>query len=113
MGFFDSVKAMAVKAKCATGLHAGEFTKVKDEPECHLGKTCPDCEKYIEKLKHEYSDWKYTNEDDCEQARECVYCQEVETKTVHADYEESGKDSDCCVILKCQRCGSYFGVCPL
>lgn len=49
MGFWDSIKNAAIKAKCGVGIHGGVFKTPDGKPECHLEKTCPDCNTIIEK----------------------------------------------------------------
>ena len=57
MGFWDSVKSVALSAKCFTGWHEGEYKHIEGEPQCHLGKTCPDCgEQYVSTILTDGSD---------------------------------------------------------
>lgn len=107
MGFWDKVKSVANSAKCMTGWHAGEYSHISGKPECHLEKTCPDCNEYVTKKKHKFSDWKYTNNSSskpCDSIRDCIHCDIQETKEIH-QHEKNGKDSNCRVIEKCKRCG--------
>lgn len=103
MSFWDTVKKVAVSAKCATGWHAGEWSHRQGEPECRLEKTCPDCNKHVTTTKHKYGDWRYTNYSSCDSVRECVYCGSVENKIIH-EYTKVGKDENCRIIEKCSRC---------
>lgn len=107
MGFWDKVKSVANSAKCMTGWHAGEYNHIYGMPECHLEKICPDCDKYVTKIKHNFNDWRYTNNSfsqPCDSVRTCIHCEEQETKVIH-QYEKNGKDSNCRVVEKCKRCG--------
>jgi len=107
MGFWDKVKSVANSAKCMTGWHAGEYTSISGKPECHMEKTCPDCNEYVTKKKHKYSNWKYTNNSysqPCDSIRDCIHCDLQESKVIH-EYEKNGKDSNCRIIEKCKRCG--------
>ena len=47
MGFWDSVKSVALSVKCFTGWHEGEYEHIKGKPKCFLGKTCPDYNQFI------------------------------------------------------------------
>lgn len=106
MGFFDKVKSMAMKAKCATGFHAGSFTSIHGEPKCRLEKTCPDCFEHVTKTSHKYGDWEnYKRHGSCTKERHCVYCDEVDTKVIHEGYVRKGLDDYCTVIEECSRCG--------
>lgn len=107
MGFWDKVKSIASSAKCMTGWHAGEYSHIAGKPECHLEKTCPDCNEYVTKKKHKFTEWRYTNNsfsEPCDSVRTCVHCEDQETKIIH-QYEKNGKDSSCRVVEKCKRCG--------
>ena len=103
MGFWDKVKSVAVSAKCMTGWHAGDYEHIKGKPLCHMGKTCPDCKKYVTTMKHEYNDWKYLTYDKCDSVKECIHCGHKESEVRHT-FEENGKDSNCKVIKICSRC---------
>ena len=107
MGFWDKVKSVAVSAKCIAGWHAGEYTHIQGKPECHTEKTCPDCEKYVTKQIHKFTDWKFTNNsmnNPCDSIRNCIHCNHQEQMIRH-QYEKNGKDSNCRIIEKCKRCG--------
>lgn len=106
MSFFNTLKNMASKAKCATGFHSGKFTQINGEPECFYEKTCPDCDKYLTKKTHKYSNWNdYKKPRNCFKDRECIYCDHTETKEFHAGYRQKGKDDYCTIIEECGRCG--------
>ena len=104
MGFWDKVKSVAVSAKCMTGWHAGTYTHIDGEPLCHLGKTCPDCNEYVTKIVHKFSEWEYLDYGKCDAKRSCIHCAYEEYGVQH-DYEEQGKNSDCRIIEICTRCG--------
>lgn len=103
MGFFDTLKKVALSAKCLTGWHGGNYNSIKGKPQCHLEKTCPDCKEYITKIDHKYGGWKYLNYDNCEAEKECIYCREIKREIVH-NYKERGKDSNCRIIEICEHC---------
>lgn len=46
----------ALKIKCATNWHAGEFKNEEGKPECFFSKVCPDCGEYITKSKHFFNE---------------------------------------------------------
>lgn len=80
MSFFQSVKKIAITEKCKIGWHAGEYTNIEDQPECHLEKTCPDCSKHITKISHKYNKWRYIKALDSTQVRACTYCGKEEKR---------------------------------
>jgi hypothetical protein len=102
MGLWDNVKNIAVSVKCITGWHAGEYTPIADKPECHVSKTCPDCNKYLTAVNHKFGEWKFLDIK-CDAQRECIYCFDYESKIIH-NYEEI-KDFRCRVSKVCIRCG--------
>ena len=106
MGFFDSVKKIAISAKCMAGWHGGKYSQIEGKPKCHLGKTCPDCKKYITTFYHQYSGWgDYKKPRSCEQERKCVHCGHIDTRIEHQSFKIKGKDDYCTEILECVRCG--------
>ncbi len=106
MGFWDSVKNAAIKAKCTVGIHAGEYTHISGKPLCHVEKTCPDCNKYISNIHHNFSEPEYENPISCVQIAHCIHCNEEKRKTVHEAYERLGydKDGSCRATEQCVRC---------
>jgi hypothetical protein len=101
MSFWDKVKNVATSAKCMTGFHAGEYKPIKGKPKCNLEKTCPDCDKYLTKTQHKYTDWEYIKEDKCDSKKECVYCQFEEKKVRHQWVNRTNR---CKVYKNCKRC---------
>jgi hypothetical protein len=104
MGFFDKVKELAVKAKCATGFHAGKFVRVPDAPECHYEKTCPDCYEHLNDFRHAYGPSEYVESWTCKQISVCKHCEEKKEKVVHEHYEKVEVDDYCNVKERCIRC---------
>ncbi|MCB5266662.1 MAG: hypothetical protein LHW46_00935 [Candidatus Cloacimonetes bacterium] len=104
MGFWDTVKSVAISAKCMTGWHAGNYEHVKGQPLCFLGKTCPDCGEYVTKNDHKYGDWSFKRHDRCDAVRECIHCGALDTQVRH-DHKKEGKDANCHIIEVCTRCG--------
>jgi len=104
MGFFDKIKSIATASKCKIGVHAGEWSHIEGEPECQFEKTCPDCNKYLTKSEHEYSEWKYEDESSCDATRECSLCGDIDNDEIHLFemvQQEDGEEE----IEVCQRCG--------
>lgn len=115
MGFFDniknsgmlnSVKNAAVKAKCASGYHAGKFEPITGMPKCELEKTCPDCDKYVTKTNHSFGEEEYVDPNICEMKKTCIHCGEASTREVHEEFKEIDKDDYCRPKEECTRCGS-------
>lgn len=105
MGLFDSIKNIAVKAKCAVGFHAGEFKHIPGEPACHYGKTCSDCNKFVTLFKHKFQDnVDYVNSDSCTKQYRCSHCDFFKETTEHEGYTKTSKDSYCKWKLQCTRC---------
>lgn len=52
----EAIVDTALKIKCATNWHAGEFNNEEGKPECFFSKVCPDCGKYITKTKHFFNE---------------------------------------------------------
>ena len=106
MGFWDSLKTAATKAKCAVGIHAGEFKHISGKPQCHVEKTCPDCDKYISDKMHKFSNLEYEAPGSCVQKASCIHCNEEVRRTVHEGFERIGygKDGSCRVTEQCVRC---------
>lgn len=104
MGFFDKVKELAIKAKCATGFHAGTFVRVSGAPECHYEKVCPDCYEHLEQKQHSYGDSVYLNHGSCMKTSLCVHCDAIKEKVVHEAYRNLGVDDYCNVKEECVRC---------
>jgi hypothetical protein len=105
MGFFDKVKAAAIKAKCATGFHAGEYAAIEGKPECHFEKTCPDCNKYLTLFKHQfYAEPEYEKAGSCIKAVKCEFCDHIHRETDHVEYTVVGQDDYCRTKERCVRC---------
>jgi len=104
MGFWDVVKSVAISAKCSTGWHAGNWSRIPGEPECSFGKTCPDCHNYVTTKKHAFGDWRKIDYSTCNSVRECDHCGSTEEKIIH-DFQNNGKDASCRLITKCRHCG--------
>lgn len=104
MGFWDSVKDVALSVKCFTGWHDGEYEQEKGKPECYLVKTCPDCKKVVKKEEHSFSSWEYLGNDSCKAKRKCFTCNYEENSTRH-QFKWDHKDSNCRIIEICARCG--------
>lgn len=122
MSFWESVKVSAKKAaistKCFAGMHAGDFTPIVGKPKCNQEKTCPDCNKKLEQIKHKFGKFEYAQENKCDGKYVCIHCQEEDAKVKHQwSYESSGCDS----YNYCKRCKTkdklktkhtwYGGVC--
>lgn len=104
MNFLAKIKNITISAKCLSGWHSGSYLRMKNKPQCHLEKTCPDCGKYIAKKDHAFTRWKHVNELTCNAERECIHCNHIETKMMHG-YERVGKNPvNCKVIRHCVRC---------
>lgn len=103
MGLFDAVKSLAKKAKCATGFHGGDFKPIQGKPECHVAKTCPDCNQYVIGYRHKFGDWNYMTSYNCRQDRECFICGIHEGREEH-QYGVTGIDDRCNELLECGRC---------
>lgn len=111
MGFWDSIKNAAIKAKCGVGIHGGVFKTPDGKPECHLEKTCPDCNTIIEKKEHKYNfEWDEAPFDiysklRCTRIQSCIFCGEVAKKEVHGEYKKLGVNASCQVVMACTNCG--------
>jgi hypothetical protein len=112
MGLWDSIKEVALKAKCGLGFHSGEAKRVEGAPACQLEQFCPDCKEIISLRRHAYkTEWENSEFDmsagwnSCQRIRACVHCNEAVTKVVHEGFSTRGKDGQCRVIEECQRCG--------
>lgn len=103
-GVLDTVKSAALKAKCATGLHAGNFQPVVGKPKCNLEKTCPDCDKRVTKVNHKFDEYKYVHNHKCEISRSCIHCNEIETSEKHQEFKEIAIDDYCRPKEECVRC---------
>ena len=105
MAFLDTLKKVAISAKCKAGWHAGEWKHIPGKPECHLEKICPDCGKHVTTEKHKYGKWEYVRPDKCDSVRACIYCGSKQMKVIQLYQNLVGKDLNCRVIEKCIRCG--------
>lgn len=105
MGFFDKVKALAIKAKCGVGFHAGDFVRAKGGPECKYEKNCPDCGEYVTKHEHAYGEPSYRNHHTCMMVKVCRHCAHENSFEKHEGYVDMGKDDVCKIKEKCIRCG--------
>lgn len=111
MGLWDSIKKVAIKAKCGIGFHGGVFRTPDGKPACHLEKTCPDCMELITERRHEYEhDWNsapfdYSSQIKCTRAQGCIHCGEVQKKEVHEEYRKLGVNARCQIVKACTRCG--------
>jgi len=103
MSFFDSVKKFAKAAKCKTGWHDGDYTTIEGKPECHLAKTCPDCDEYLTKINHKYNQWDYVKAFDCTQVRACIHCDSEDQRIKHS-HVSKGTNAQCVELLECKRC---------
>lgn len=103
MAFWDNVKSIAIKAKCTVGWHEGEYKHIDGKPECFLGKTCPDCNKWVTEERHEFSDWEYLTYNSCNTVESCIHCKLQRTGVEH-NYQKEGKDSNCHIVEVCLRC---------
>lgn len=102
MGLWDAVKRVALSTKCATGFHSGEWSPIAGEPECHLEKTCPDCDKYLTKIEHNFDSWQFLKEKSCDSIRSCIYCNEKQNSVRH--YSWVTEKIDCKIYRECERC---------
>lgn len=64
MGFWDSIKNAAIKAKCGVGIHGGNY-KLIDGETCKYSKLCPDCNRTIQKEQHKYGEENYKYDFKC------------------------------------------------
>lgn len=104
MSFWDSVKKIGISAKCLAGMHEGDFKPIQGKPECHLGKTCPNCNKYIETIAHKYHQSHYLSENSCKRKSSCKHCGEEKITEKHSyDYTTN---EGCDVYNVCSRCRS-------
>lgn len=111
MGIWDTIKSAAIKAKCGVGIHGGVFKTPDGKPECHLQKTCQDCNIVIEKKEHEYElEWSkapfdFSSQLRCTRVQSCIFCGEIAKEEVHEKYKKLGVNARCQVVLACTRCG--------
>lgn len=101
---FDTVKGAAIKAKCTTGFHAGKFEPIDGMPNCNIGKTCPDCGKYVKEIKHNFGKEKYVNLYTCEVSKSCIHCEESVTREQHEGFQVIAVDDYCRPKEQCKRC---------
>lgn len=69
-----------------------------------MGKTCPDCNKYVTTKIHAYTEWRKIDYSTCNSVRECQHCGSTEESVMHS-FENNGKDENCRLIKKCRHCG--------
>lgn len=111
MTLWQSVKNIAMKAKCGLGFHAGDFAKVDGRPECYREKTCPDCAELLKKEVHAYpAAWEnaaydYGSNLKCAKKQACIHCAKVETRQVHEGFTRVGVNARCRTVEACVRCG--------
>ncbi|EGK8058263.1 hypothetical protein IO382_000636 [Campylobacter lari] len=104
MGFLDTLKSIAISAKCGIGWHGGTYSNEEGKPQCYLSKTCPDCNEYISKYNHNFAERVITDPYSCRGYEECTYCQHREFGTYHK-FEKVRKNERCQIIEKCSQCG--------
>ena len=111
MGFWDSVKDVALKAKCGLGFHDGKMAPTPGKPACHLSMTCADCHKLIETKQHSFprqwsdADFDWTSNVGCMRIQRCTLCEEQLSQVEHEGYYTAGKNASCREVKKCPRCG--------
>lgn len=103
MGLWDSIKSIALSAKCGVGWHAGEYENVEGQPKCLYSKICPDCFERVTKVEHSYDEWIYLYANNCRCTRTCIHCGYTENSIIH-NYQNIAKDEHCHVIQECDRC---------
>jgi hypothetical protein len=110
MGIWDSIKELAVKAKCGMGFHSGDWTPVPGGPACRKQLFCSDCLETVHSTNHSYSvEWEsaefdYGSDARCQRARWCTHCNEKAVKVVHEGFHSVGKNGNCQLIERCSRC---------
>lgn len=109
MGFWDSIKSVAIQAKCATGFHGGEFKTPDGKPQCQLEKTCPDCMVRMTDEKHQYElHWRkapIVDHSNCTRMQPCIHCGENHKHQVH-NFKEAGINAKCEVVMQCSECST-------
>lgn len=92
------------KIKCIADYHGGEYSSVEGKAKCNLEKTCPNCNKYMTKIEHKMSPWKYLSEEKCDAVSHCIYCN-YEVNELRHIYNEVKEKNECTYVDTCNRCG--------
>jgi hypothetical protein len=69
------------RARCAAGLHSGEWTLPGTR--CETVRICSSCGKREEQTQHVWSDFDYAAADQCAQSRRCERCGSTDSRTQH------------------------------
>jgi hypothetical protein len=123
------LKDKFLKAKCATGLHGGEWAQIA-AGSCDEQRACPICESVSTRTKHYLGDWTQTADPaapKCQFQRNCSRCPQVDTKIEHDSQLEyvndrppesgwtavgrvlGGRAERCRQRYVCTRCGDTNG----
>lgn len=103
MGFWDSIKNAAIKAKCGVGIHGGNY-KLIDGETCKYSKLCPDCNRTIQKEQHKYGEENYKYDFKCTTVKKCIDCGAEQEGERHERFVEIAVDDYCNVKERCVRC---------
>jgi hypothetical protein len=83
-----------------------ELDNPRDHTNCQGSAACRRCGESIPSVEHEYG-WRYTSDDNCEQARICIRCDDrnysTETRVQHSwewQYNQNGNK-----VCICRHCG--------
>jgi hypothetical protein len=112
MDLWESIKSVAIKAKCGIGFHDGVFNNPLGKPSCYFEKMCPDCKEIITEHRHEFepNNWEdapYDNNSNlkCTKIRKCTQCHSISKKVIHSNYQKLGINGKCQEVLACGKCG--------
>ncbi|HED6143820.1 TPA: hypothetical protein R5X15_001094 [Campylobacter coli] len=101
----EAIVDTALKIKCATNWHAGEFNNEEGKPKCFFSKVCPDCGKYITKTKHFFNEPPVIEDPNrCYGYRVCELCGFKQSDYFH-NYERADKNEQCVIIERCSLSG--------
>lgn len=101
MGFWDSIKNAAIKAKCGVGIHGGNY-KLIDGETCKYSKLCPDCNRTIQKEQHKYGEESYKYDFKCTTVKKCIDCGAEQEGERHERFVEIAVDDYCNVKERCR-----------
>lgn len=101
MGFWDSIKSAALKAKCTVGIHGGNYKLIEGET-CKYSKICPDCYETIKTEKHQLGKAEYKFDYKCLTVKKCIKCGQEHEGEKHEEYENVDVDDFCNVKQRCR-----------
>ncbi|WP_312347386.1 hypothetical protein [Leclercia sp.] len=101
MGFWDSIKSAALKAKCTVGIHGGNYKLIEGET-CKYSKICPDCHETIKTEKHQLGKAEYKFDYKCLTVKKCIKCGQEHEGEKHEEYENVDVDDFCNVMQRCR-----------